>query len=192
MPHRGETPRLVTGGRIVERLGELAPPGRVLLVRTHAHHYPRCERVLVAIEHQDRVEEVFDGWMEVPEAEGLYRLLSDRWRVSWAECDCQPEGPWTVIWTLGPLPLRVWSRSKLRLESDGETVWGAFAERRFSRSDVVAVEATSRWLGVRCAVVLRTRTKSFEVHGVLCDVDDDRFNHWAIMLAGHIQDVLRL
>lgn len=193
MSQQGERPTPVTAEEVVERLLQFERPSeRVLLMRTNAFHFTQCERDLVAFDHSDRIKVAFDGWVRVSEAKGLYRALAEHWNVSWADCNCHPEGTWTAIWTLGTPPLRVWTRKGLRLKSDGENVWGTFNKHVIPRSDVVAVEAASRWLGLRCAVVLRTRTQSLEVHGELGDADDEWCYEWAGKLAARIAEKLRL
>ncbi len=185
-------PALLDPGALYQRLRQVVPAQATLLLASQASEADASvARVILVAERADVLADVADGWMGVDDAEGLFLQLGADWRVRGARCDARPDTSWTVLWTLGPRPLHVWTRKGLRLESDGAAVWGSFAPEPIPRDQIAVVRAMPGWLGLRCAVLLRTRADDvLEIHAVPEPGDDEERIAWAVALAERIREVL--
>lgn len=153
-PH--ESP--ITLAALVERLQRTIPVGHEIVLVQDRHKLPRLDRWIIGASAETFSPTVV--WLPAGEQGQVFAALGRFWKPSWGAgdtCRAVPAArdPWSILWTLGPSPLRVWTRRGLLLSIDDQAVRGVLTRgRTYNPSDIVKSDVERRWGRLRVACVL--------------------------------------
>ncbi len=149
----------ITLEALVERLHRrTAAEAQIVLVEDR-YKLPNLDRWVIgaATEEFSPIE----VWLPGEEHDRVFPTLSRFWKPVWGAGDTGRAVPaaqvsWSIVWTLGPLPLRVWTRRALVLSIDDSTVRGsAMRGRTYNTSEIVKADSERRFGRLRVACVLQ-------------------------------------
>ncbi len=146
----------ITLPALVEQLHRRVADGSELVVVEDRFKVANLDRWIVgAVGERFSPVEV---WLPAEVHDRVFATLGQFWKPLWGAGDTEGAAPraqvsWSIIWTLGPLPLRVWSRRGLLLSLDDARI--ATAGRTYAIGDVTCAEVEPSLRGLRSACRLR-------------------------------------
>jgi hypothetical protein len=144
---------------LVEQLRRNVAEGSELVVFEDRFKVPDLDRWIVGAV-ADKFSPV-EVWLPADVHDRVYATLGQFWKPLWGTGDTERAVPraqvsWSIIWTLGPLPLRVWSRRGLLISVDETEIRGIVTRGRTYAIGDVTSACVEKSLGeLRSACMLR-------------------------------------
>lgn len=181
------------------------PDANLILARSGMRVAGPEELIVVGRPDRDGLRWI-EGLLHSNDARRLWPILSEQgYRLTWGDSDGElatrsTPHSWSVLWTLGSHPLRVWSRgvwlrrpTLVLTVDDGHLQCAALG--KVPLPNVQGARARSRWWGVK-EVSVTTDRGAARVHSCLrmdpgLEAWGENLPSWALRLASRIDEAVR-
>lgn len=149
----------ITLDELVARLHRRIPDGSEIVLVENRRKLPGLDRWIIGAAGERFAST--EVWLPSAERDRVFSTLGRTWKPVWGRGDVDGSVPaaqvsWSIVWTLGPLPLRVWTRRGLVLSIGNSTLHGlATRGKAIPTNEAAGARAEQSLGGLRGVCVLR-------------------------------------